>query len=282
MFSVVINTRNEIGHIADCIASVRGFADEVIVCDMKSEDGTAEVARNLGARVIDHPICGFVEPARYAAISAAREDWVLVVDADERLTPELAARLREIARDGRHSAVSIAFLTQFAGYWLRHGPTGHLRVARFFRRQTYFDCFQSDELQLHENFKSLRRLPDLLQLDLSTPMLHLAYPSLRGLIRKQILYAYEDAQKRWQNGETSHWRRTFRRILDRGRKGMLSQKAWRDGVPGWVFVGVMCLHELVSSNRLRDLQLSGRAEALPQIGPANALPLAAKVAGVQG
>ncbi|HTL53224.1 MAG TPA: glycosyltransferase family 2 protein [Planctomycetota bacterium] len=268
LISVVINTRNEIRHIADCIRSVRGFATEIVVCDMHSEDGTAEAARALGARVIDHPVCRFVEPARYAAISAAHHDWVLVVDADERLTPSLAARLRAIMVEGKHRAVSIAFLTQFAGHWLRHGPSGELRVVRFFRRQTYFDSFQPSELQLHENFKSLRALPDLVTLDLTTPMLHLAYPSVTGLVLKQILYADEDAQKRWQNGEAPGLARTFRRVIDRARKALISQRGWRDGLPGWLFAAVMCTYELISATRLAELHARGRAQEAATAGAA--------------
>lgn len=274
MLSVVINTRNEIRHIAGCIASVRALADEIVVCDMLSTDGTADAARRLGARVIEHPVCPFVEPARYQAISAARGDWILVIDADERLTPSLEKRLRQVMVEGRHPAVSIAFLTQFAGHWLRHGPTAHLRVVRFFRQQSYFDTFREQELQIHENFKAMRALPNLLELDLSTPMLHLAYPSLEGLTLKQLQYAAEDALKRFENRERGSYLRLFRRIVERARKALIRQNAWKDGLPGWLFTGILCLNESVSSLRLMELQAAAAAgqPPLPEMPAAGFTP----------
>src|SRR5688572_27812596 len=94
--AVVINTLNEESNIGNCIDSVLELADEIVVCDMHSEDRTLEIARQKGARVVLHPRTGFVEPARRFAISQARHEWVLVLDADERMTDMLAARLKEI------------------------------------------------------------------------------------------------------------------------------------------------------------------------------------------
>src|SRR5689334_9780742 len=94
--SVVINTLNEAINMAACIESVRSIANEIVVCDMHSDDDTAALAAQLGARVVLHDRTEFVEPARQFAIAQATCEWVLVLDADERLTTPLADRLREL------------------------------------------------------------------------------------------------------------------------------------------------------------------------------------------
>ena len=81
--TLVINTLNEEGHIAGCINSAKSIADEIIVCDMYSDDDTVKIAESLGAKIVFHERTGFVEPARHFAISKASYEWVLVLDADE-------------------------------------------------------------------------------------------------------------------------------------------------------------------------------------------------------
>ncbi len=93
--SVVINTLNEEEHLERAIKSV-SWADEVLVCDMHSDDGSASLAKKLGAKVITHKRLSFVEPARNFAISKAIGDWVLVMDPDEEIPSALASELQEM------------------------------------------------------------------------------------------------------------------------------------------------------------------------------------------
>lgn len=95
--SVVINTLNEEANIKRAMASV-AWADEILVCDMYSEDKTVEIAKKLGAKVVYHKKADYVEPARNFAISKASGDWILVLDADEEITDILARRLKEITQ----------------------------------------------------------------------------------------------------------------------------------------------------------------------------------------
>lgn len=83
--SLMINTLNEEKNIADAINSCRDFVDQTIVVDMNSADRTVQIAKSLGAEVIQVPNFGYVEPARNIGLSAIETDWVLILDADERL-----------------------------------------------------------------------------------------------------------------------------------------------------------------------------------------------------
>ena len=99
--SVVINTYNARQHLAKVLESVKDF-DEVVVCDMESTDDTVAIAEQYGCKVVtfpkgNHTCC---EPARTFAIQSASNPWVLVVDADEIVTPELREALYEVEKEG--------------------------------------------------------------------------------------------------------------------------------------------------------------------------------------
>jgi glycosyltransferase involved in cell wall biosynthesis len=94
--SVVVNVRNEAAHLAACLASCRG-AEDLVVADMESTDDSVAVAAAAGARVLRLPNAGYCEPGRQPAIDAASEEWVLLIDADERLSGGGLEQLRALA-----------------------------------------------------------------------------------------------------------------------------------------------------------------------------------------
>jgi len=95
--SVVINTRNAARWLEFSLRSVRDLADEIVVVDMASTDGTQDIARAAGALVHDHEPLRFADPARAFAVGLATGDWILVLDGDELVPPALASRLRSVA-----------------------------------------------------------------------------------------------------------------------------------------------------------------------------------------
>ncbi|MCP9772344.1 glycosyltransferase family 2 protein [Synechococcus sp. Tobar12-5m-g] len=97
--TVVINTLNEEANLPYALRSVQGWAAEIVVCDMHSDDATVAIARSYGARVCLHERLGFADPARAFALAQARHDWVLVLDADELIPPALARRLAAVVAE---------------------------------------------------------------------------------------------------------------------------------------------------------------------------------------
>lgn len=94
MLSVVITAWNEEKNIARAISSAKPIADEIIVVDTQSSDKTAEIAKKLGAKVHHHKNTGIVEPVRNFSISKAKGDWILLLDADEEISQDLARHVR--------------------------------------------------------------------------------------------------------------------------------------------------------------------------------------------
>lgn len=139
--SVIVITKNEAARIDACLASV-AFADEWIVVDSQSSDDTTERARRFGATIVtttDWPGFGL---QKQRALDHATGRWVLAIDADEQVTPQLAASIRAVvgrsaAEDAAApSAYKVSRLSQMSGRWIRHGDWYPDRVVRLFRRGT--------------------------------------------------------------------------------------------------------------------------------------------------
>ncbi|MEK8023420.1 MAG: glycosyltransferase family 2 protein [Candidatus Hydrogenedentota bacterium] len=126
----VILTRNEAHNIARAVASARPLGD-VTVIDSESGDETVAVARNAGAAIIVHPWPGFAAQRKYALETIAAE-WILFLDADEEITPELALEISSIPFDA--NGYFIRRRSLFLGGWMRHGSWGRDRVMRLFKR----------------------------------------------------------------------------------------------------------------------------------------------------
>ncbi len=132
--SATIVTLNEERHIARVIESLR-CVEEILVVDSGSTDRTREIARRLGARVIEEPWRGFAAQKNFASACAAN-DWILSLDADEALTEELEAEILALKLDGpRYDGYSMPRLAQYLGRWILHGGWYPDRKIRLFHRQ---------------------------------------------------------------------------------------------------------------------------------------------------
>lgn len=203
--SLVVNTLNEESNITDCISSASKFVDEIIVCDMHSDDKTVQLAQSLGAKVVFHKREKIVEPARYYAISQASCEWVLVLDADEKLTDKLGAKLKEIAIENKVDAVSFASLFNYFGGPVYRGGFFNNNWTRFFRKKTYIDTYSEDELVVHQNFNALFGLGKDRRISLphGYHILHNAYPTIEKYINKTVdFYARIEAKQKHNQNES--------------------------------------------------------------------------------
>jgi len=127
--SAVLITHNAAAQLPACLASL-DFVDDIVVVDSGSTDATREIAAHHGARVIEHRWSGF-GPQKQFAVAAARHDWVLCIDADERVPAELATQIVAAVTQPTHSAFQMPRANFFMGRYLRHGegyPDWSLRL----------------------------------------------------------------------------------------------------------------------------------------------------------
>lgn len=182
--SVIVITKNEILNLGDCLRSVR-FADEVVVLDSGSTDGTRELARALGARVIESADWPGFGAQKNRVLAAATGDWVLSLDADEQVTPALAVQLREAMESGGPDAWSVNRRSNFCGQYMRHSGWYPDRVVRLFRRGT---ARFSDDI-VHERVIANGRVGRL-----GGDLLHNSMPHIESVIAKLDRYSSAGAQ----------------------------------------------------------------------------------------
>jgi len=132
--SVAIITKNETGNLPDCLRSV-SFADQIVVVDSGSTDGTVRMASDFGCEVFEEPWRGF-GPQKQLAIDRCRNPWILVLDADERIPPETAEAIKSIVAGSGRGAAGYSFPRKnyFQGRWIRHMGWWPDRIVRLFQR----------------------------------------------------------------------------------------------------------------------------------------------------
>jgi hypothetical protein len=131
--SVIIPCKNEREHIRACVVSAQQVADEVLIADSGSTDGTLDIVRQLGCRVIEREYRTSGDFKNWAIPQAAHE-WVLILDADERVTPRLADEIRRVLVDPQHNGYWLYRRNHFLGHPIHFGPWRNDRCLRLFRR----------------------------------------------------------------------------------------------------------------------------------------------------
>jgi glycosyltransferase involved in cell wall biosynthesis len=252
-FSLCVITRDAGAQLADCLASVP-FAGEIVIVDSGSRDDTVEIARRSGARVILHAWPGFGAQKNFA-VGEARHDWVLCLDADERLTPELAAAIRAALAagggPGAPAAYAMARRNRFLGRWLAHGegyPDWNIRL--FDRRRARW----TDD-PVHENVAA-----DGPVARLAGDLLHASAESLDVYMTKQNRYTTLQAEAMHARGERAGTARLVLSPLVRFVRFYIGKQGFRDGIPGLVHIAIGCFNSFMKYAKLRALGDRGGVE----------------------
>lgn len=131
--SVVIITLNEEKNLERCLQSVKNLADEIVVIDSLSTDKTVEIAQRYGAKIVLQKFLGHIEQKNFAAAHASHK-WVLSLDADEAITPELEKNILLVKANPQYNAYRFARLNNFCGKWIRHSGLYPDAKVRLFNR----------------------------------------------------------------------------------------------------------------------------------------------------
>ena len=193
--SVILITRNEEANLDDCLASLEGIAQQIVVVDTNSADRTLEIAQKYGATIAQPSDWPGFGPQKNRALDLATGDWVLSLDADERLTPALRS---EIVTAVHHSAqincFAIPRLSWYCGRFIRHSGWSPDYVDRLFKRGT---ARFSDDL-VHE-----RLIPNGAVAKLKNPMLHYSFMNYSQVLQKLDRYSTASAEQAFAQGKTS-------------------------------------------------------------------------------
>jgi len=189
--SVTVITKNEAHNIDACLRSV-AFADQVIVLDSGSTDNTVEIARTLGAQVsINTDWQGFgVQKNR--ALALTQSDWVLSIDADERVPPELQAEILAVLKAAKFDVYSFPRLSSYCGQYMHHSGWYPDRVTRLFRRHS---ARFSDDL-VHEKILTSSKAGIL-----HSSLLHESFRDLEAVLDKTNRYSSAGAKSLLNKGK---------------------------------------------------------------------------------
>lgn len=254
--------KDEERHLADCLAGL-GFLDQaVITVDTRTTDRTVEIAREHGATVVLHPFSSMVEQ-RIVTLSHLDTDWVLVVDADERVTPALAAEIRRTVG---------AAPDDVAGYWI---PRRNLMVGREVRHAGWYPDYQFRLWRrTRAQYDPLQPAHEQMHVDgergtLAEPMLHYNYDRLGQLFQKQAFYAGQEARVMARQGIRARPQNFLLQPLREFWRRAVTLRGWRDGWFGLFLSGVMAWSQLVL---YRDLARLNGIEWRPGRGHAISAP----------
>lgn len=219
--------------------------------DQGSEDGTSEIARSIGARVVTYPRTGIVEAARAFGVNEAAADWVLILDADEMIRPALGRYLREAAEGASDADV---FLVPRAnvifGRLMRHGKNWPSRRPRFFRP----DAIEISE-RIHRGLQPragarIRSVPA--RLDLA--IWHFSYPDIETLVGKVNRYTSVEAHQAAERGERQPRGRRF--LTSSARllwQTYLRDRGYRDGTSGLILAVTRAYYRFLRAAKAWEL-----------------------------
>jgi len=193
--SVILITRNEEANLDDCLASLEGIAQQIVVVDTNSSDRTLEIAKNYGATISQPSDWPGFGPQKNRALDLATGEWVLSLDADERLTPALRSEILTAIHHSAHiDCFAIPRLSWYCGRFIRHSGWNPDYVDRLFKRGS---ARFSDDL-VHE-----RLIPNGMVAKLENPLLHYSFMNYSQVLQKLDRYSSASAEQAFAKGKSS-------------------------------------------------------------------------------
>jgi glycosyltransferase involved in cell wall biosynthesis len=245
--SAVLITRNAASVLEPCLDSL-GFADEIVVVDSSSSDGTVDVAARKGARVVQKEWLGFGRQKQYA-VEQASHDWVLCIDADERVSQQLRLSIEKTLAAPESPVYRMPRRNRFLGRWLAHGEGYPDWSPRLFNR---LNARWSDDL-VHEKVL-FAVTPGTLEGDL----LHDSYDDLAVYIERQNRYTTLAARQAYEQGRNATVLHLLFSPLVRFIKFYIMRLGFLDGLPGLLHISIGCINSYVKYAKLIELR---RAES---------------------
>ncbi len=266
--SVVVNTLDAERVLAFALRSVAAWAAEIVVVDMESRDRTVAIAAAHGARVVAHPRAGCVEAARAFAVAAARQPWVLLLDADELVPLALSRRLRAIVAAGDADAVRIPRLNHLLGAPLLHTGWGP-------ERDRHLRLFRPAAVELPTRIhapilpRSGARVVELAALP-GEMLVHFNYTDVDDFVARLARYTSVEADQAHARGERAGIGRGlaagFREWLAR----YVRHGGWRDGWRGAHLALLMAVYRVVVQAKLASRSHLGSAADVARVYDAEA------------
>jgi len=224
--TVVFQVHNEEKHIGVAVKSAQLLSESVLVMDMESTDRTAIEAQEAGAKVIPIPKAPYVEPVRPLAFTKTQAEWILILDADERMTPELAKEIRSVLTQNEFTHFAIPRRNLFAGKkWLQHGGWWPDSQTRLIKRE----AFVSWPREIHSTAQVRGKRQQL-----RSAFLHLFHGDLEEMVKKTINFEDQEAELLFAAKRPVTTATFFRKFLGELYRRLIKKQGFLDGGYGLI------------------------------------------------
>lgn len=248
--SVIVLTKNEEKRIAQCLDSVK-WADEIIVVDDESSDETIKIAMQFTDRIFVKKM-DVEGKHRNWAYSQSRNRWVLSLDADEIVTPELKEEIKTIlSNNPGENGFTIPRRNYIGDYWVRYGgwyPSAQLKL---FKK----DKFRYEEVTVHP-----RAFMDDPCGHLKSDIIHYSYRDLEDFLNKLNNQTSREAEKWFNQKKPMRMIRFIRRAIDRFFRSYVGKKGWKDGFIGFAVAFFAGLYQFISYLKYCELSSKHKGE----------------------
>ena len=255
--SIAIATFNEERCLADCLNSIKTLTNEIVVVDGSSTDKTVEIAKSFGAKVIVTDNKPIFHINKQLAIDECRGEWILQLDADEIVTPELAEEIRKVVEQDVESPVAywIKRKKMFLGRWIKKGGQYPDPVIRLFRkRKAHLPCESVHEQIVVDGEVGW----------LENHLVHLPTPSFSIYIIKDNRYSTLSALEMKEENPSLNLFTSMKYIIEVPLKTFFSiyflHKGFLDGFPGFVFALYSGLHHVSAYVKYWEIKSSDKLD----------------------
>lgn len=245
--SVAIITYNEENNIGRCISSVKEIADEILIVDSFSTDKTEEISLSLGCRFIKNPFLGHIEQKNFA-LTHSSHDYVLSLDADEALSPELLQEIKRAKSRVEFDGYVFNRLTNYNGFWVKHSgwyPDKKLRLVKKSEAR-WGGVNPHDILQMKNPHQKIGYL--------NGDLLHYSYDSIAAHVNQTDKFTTIAAKAAFLNGRKSSLFKIFTRPFIKFIRDYFFKRGFLDGRYGFIICCINSLYALLKYSKLYELQ----------------------------
>ena len=243
MISAVVLTKNEEKNIKGCLESLK-WCNELIVIDDDSADKTVEIAKKLGAKVFRHSLNNDFSKQRNYGLGKAKGDWVLFLDADERITDVLQYEVSYLISGSERKLQLNGFLVKrqdiIWGKKLRHGETGNIKLLRLAKKD-----FGKWEGKVHEKWIVKGKVGIL-----KNPIIHYPHQRITDFLREINFYTDIRAKELYEKKVKAHWQDIVLYPRIKFFVNYFIKKGFLDGVPGLIYALMMSFHSFLVRGKL--------------------------------
>ncbi len=234
--TVVVLTKNEQANIDECLGSLVGWADEIIVIDDESTDATVKLAEKYTDKIF-HKKMENEGKHRNWAYAQARNEWVFSLDADEQLTDDLKKEITSILKDTENEAFSVPIKTYIGSYWVKYSgwyPANKLRM--FMKSKQWYE-----EVKVHP--RVMNSIPTG---NLTGDIIHKGYPDFEHFLASLNRQTTLEAEKWIDTGRGMTLGKAMWRTIDRFPRIYFGKKGYKDGLIGFVIALFASLYQIMS------------------------------------